>query len=228
MKGILYITATPIGNLEDITLRALRILKEVEYIYAEDTRVTKKLCMHFDIKTPIKRYDEHTHEKVVEELRKLLTEGTSIALVTDAGTPGIADPGWRLVQSLEEGRVAGDFSIVPIPGASSLITALSISGIDGSEFSFRGFIPHKKGRETFFKELAQETLPIAVFESPHRLMKTLESLSTLYPARTVQVYRELTKLFESKVSGTAKKVLEHFTQAPDTVRGECLIIILPE
>jgi 16S rRNA (cytidine1402-2'-O)-methyltransferase len=227
VKPALFIVATPIGNLEDITLRALRVLKESDAIFAEDTRVTKKLCNYYGIGTPIKRYDEHTHIKVSSEIRSLLEAGKSVALVTDAGTPGIADPGWRLVAELEQGRGEA-YAIHPIPGASSLVAVLSISGIDGSNFSFKGFIPHKKGRETFFKNLAGEVAPVVVFESPHRLLKTLESLSGLYPNRTVQVYREITKLFESKIVGTAEEVLSHYKNHQDTAKGECILIILPE
>lgn len=221
--GTLYVVATPIGNLEDITMRALRILKEVDYVLCEDTRVTGNLLKHYDIKTKLKRYDAHTSEKVHEEVIADIESGKQVALVSDAGTPGVSDPGVFLVEKLRE---IGGLRIDAVPGPSSVTAAFSIAGLAGNQFSFLGFVPQKKGRQTFFKELENYDHPVIFFESPHRIMKTLESLKeTLKPEIKVLVARELTKLFEELVSGSAEEVLTYFVQNQDKVRGEFVVLV---
>jgi 16S rRNA (cytidine1402-2'-O)-methyltransferase len=223
MNGQLYIIATPIGNLEDITLRALRVLKEADVIFAEDTRVTKKLLMHYDIKKPIKRYDEHVAARMHEDVRSAIEEGHVVALVSDAGTPGISDPGARLVAFL---RIhLSDAAIVPLPGPSALITALSASGIAGDQFTFLGYPPHKKGRKTFFGNLpAIETRPLVLYESPHRVEKTLLSLAENFGSGYhIVVARELTKMYEDFFSGTIACAQEYITG--EKKKGEFVMII---
>jgi 16S rRNA (cytidine1402-2'-O)-methyltransferase len=221
--GTLYVVATPIGNLEDITMRALRILKEVDYVLCEDTRVTGNLLKHYDIKTKLKRYDAHTSEKVHEEVIADIESGKQVALVSDAGTPGVSDPGVFLVEKLRE---IGGLRIDAVPGPSSVTAAFSIAGLAGNQFSFLGFVPQKKGRQTFFKELENYDHPVIFFESPHRIMKTLESLKeSLKPETKVLVARELTKLFEELVSGSAQEVLTYFVQNQDKVRGEFVVLV---
>lgn len=221
MDGLLSVVATPIGNLEDITLRALRVLTEADYILSEDTRVTKKLLSHYNIDTPTKRYDAHASERTHDTILDDLKQGKHIALVTDAGTPGISDPGVLLVQ---KARAAG-VRIDAIPGPSSLTAALSIAGVAGNQFVFLGFVPHKKGRQTFFSELADYDMPVVFFESTHRIMKTLEALGDLSVDRSVVVARELTKLHEEVVSGTPAEVLTYFTEHSDHQRGEFVVMV---
>lgn len=222
MNGILSVVATPIGNLEDITLRALRVLKEVDYILCEDTRVTGKLLKHYEIGTRTKRYDAHASEKVHTDILKDLEDGKHIALVSDAGTPGVSDPGVLLIARAREAGVRID----AIPGASAITAAFSISGIIGNEFVFKGFVPHKKGRQTFFTEVRDEERAVIFYESPHRIMKALESLAeVLDDTRIVMVGRELTKMHEEMVRGTAKEILTYFTENPDHVRGEFVILV---
>lgn len=224
--GILYVVATPIGNLEDITLRALRVLKEVDYVLCEDTRVTGKLLSHYEIKTKLRRYDAHTSDGVHEAILADLMAGKKLALVSDAGTPGVSDPGVFLVAKLRE--LAPDVRIEPIPGASAVTSLFSVAGLPGNQFSFLGFVPQKKGRQTFFADLELYDHPVVFFESTHRIMKTLESLSiTLGDESKVVVGRELTKLFEQVVSGTATEVLAYFNTNPDKVRGEFVVIVSP-
>ncbi len=224
MQPTLHIVATPIGNLEDITVRALRVLKECDAILCEDTRVTRKLLAHYGIATPTISYHEHSGSAKYEKVLDLFAEGRSLALVTDAGTPGISDPGAQLVAHVRS--TSPDVRIEAVPGPSALAAALSISGIISPSFIFLGFPPHKKGRKTFFEEVAACSHPVVFYESPHRLMKALESLVTvLSPASTVSVCRELTKLHEDLVSGTASEVHAHFVAHPDTVRGECVVMV---
>lgn len=223
----LYIVATPIGNLEDISLRALRILKEVDVIFAEDTRVTGKLLNHFDVDTQLKRYDEHSHDKQKGKILNYLQNGQDVALVSDAGTPGISDPGARLVSFIRD--QAGDrIKIVPIPGPSSITTALSVAGLSSDSFCFWGYVPHKKGRQTFFQNLAEVDNIVVFFESPHRLMKTLLSLSeNLSPKRRIVIAKELTKVHEEIVSGSSAEVLKYFDDYPDKKQGEFVLIVEP-
>jgi 16S rRNA (cytidine1402-2'-O)-methyltransferase len=222
----LYIVATPIGNLEDITFRAVKALKEVDLIFCEDTRTTKKLLDHYKITAETRsfygrgsktRKPEPNFEYIISELKA----GKNIAFVTDAGTPGISDPGNRLVAKAIENGIA----VIPIPGASALTTLASISGIDLTKFVFLGFPPHKKGRETFFKEVAVLKDPIIYYESPHRLIKNLELMQKLDIQKNIILGRELTKMFEEVVRGQASEVLDYFEDNKDKVRGEFTIIV---
>ena len=221
--GTLYIVATPIGNLEDITLRALRILKEVDCILCEDTRTTAKLLNKYDIHTKTMSYHAHTTLSKQSAIIRMLEEGKNLALVSDAGTPCISDPGVLLVRAVRDSM--GEASVVPIPGPSALITSISASGVSSAEFTFLGFIPHKKGREKIFKEIALSDRTIVFYESTHRIMKTLASLDIHKSDSNVVIARELTKQFEEYVRGTPKEVLEYFTTNSDKQRGEFVVIV---
>jgi 16S rRNA (cytidine1402-2'-O)-methyltransferase len=221
--GILSVVGTPIGNLEDITLRAIRVLKEADYILCEDTRVTGKLLKQYEIATKMRRYDAHASDAMHMGIIADLQAGKKIALVSDAGTPGISDPGVMLVTHVREANVG---TIEVIPGPSALTAAFSIAGISGNNFVFLGFIPQKKGRQTFFKRLPEYDMPVMFYEAPHRIMKTLESLCVhLTPEYTVVVARELTKMFEEVVTGNPEEVFQYLTDRPDHVRGEFVVII---
>lgn len=222
--GKLSIVATPIGNLEDITLRALRVLTEADVILCEDTRVTGKLLKHYEIDATLTRCDAAKEKECIELTLELIQELKKVAYVTDAGTPGISDPGARLVSGVRE--ALPECVIEAIPGPSALTTALSIAGIAEPDFVFLGFLPHKKGRETLFKEIAVSKRTVMFYESPHRIMKTLSALSeNLTDNRKVVVLRELTKMHEEVVSGSAVEVLEYFKSNPEHVRGEFIIIV---
>ena len=224
----LYVIGTPIGNLEDITLRALRVLKEVDLVLCEDTRMTARLFSKYDITTPKMSYHAQSKLSKSDKILALLEEGKNLALVSDAGTPCISDPGSLLLMQVRE-KFGDAVSIVPIPGPSALITALSAAGISVAEFTFLGFLPHKKGRETLFKEIAASSRVMAFYESPHRIEKALESLEKFCGAeRGVIVARELTKIHEEFVRGTAPEVRAHFTKNSDRVRGEFVVIVLPK
>jgi len=221
----IYIIATPIGNLEDITYRGIRILTEVSIILCEDTRVTKRLLKKYDINTPTLSYHAHSGIAKVEKIFKLLEDGRNIALVSDAGTPTISDPGVLLLQQIRE-EFGDKVDIIPIPGASALTTALSASGISSAQFTFLGFLPHKKGRETLFQEIGNSKRTVVFYESPHRIEKTLNSLlKVLDKNRQVVVARELTKIHEEFVRGNIKKVCDHFKKKPETVRGEFVVVV---
>ncbi|MEK7549946.1 MAG: 16S rRNA (cytidine(1402)-2'-O)-methyltransferase [Patescibacteria group bacterium] len=218
--GTLFIVATPIGNLGDMTLRAIETLKEVSAVLSEDTRVTSKLLKHFEIEKSLISFHEHTDQKKAMSLVERLEKGESFALVTDAGTPGLSDPGNRLV---EFALMAG-IRVVPIPGASALGAMVSVAGIDMREFIFRGFPPHKKGRETFFKAVASSDIPVVYYESPHRVLKSFESLKSFSPEKKLIVGRELTKMFEEIIRGTSEEVLDYFGEHPEKVKGEFSVI----
>lgn len=224
MTGLFSIVATPIGNLEDMTLRAIRVLKEADYVLCEDTRVTGKLLKHYEIATKLRRYDAHASEKAHDDILADLEAGKHIALVSDAGTPGISDPGVLLVA---RARRAGA-RIDAIPGASALTATFSIAGIPGNSFVFLGFVPLKKGRQTFFKSLPDYEIPVMFYEAPHRIMKTLESLvvtSATIPVNwNITIARELTKMFEEVVQGTPEEVHQYFIDHPDHVRGEFVVL----
>jgi len=223
----LYIIATPIGNLEDITLRALRVLKEVDMILCEDTRMTQKLLQKYAIATPTLSYHSHSRLAKVEKIFELLEEGKNLALVSDAGTPTISDPGVLLVFQVKE-KFGQEVSIVPIPGPSAVISALSASGLPSSDFLFLGFLPHKKGRETLFKEIALSKRTTVFYESPHRILKTLESLKKhLDEKRRIVVARELTKIYEEMVTGTTEEMLRYFEKNKDKVKGEFVVMVDP-
>ena len=224
---VLYIVATPIGNLEDITLRALRVLSEVDTILCEDTRVTKKLLQKYDIKTSTLSYHAHSKLSKVEKIYKLLEEEKNLALVSDAGTPTISDPGSLLVSQIRK-RFEKSVEIITIPGASALTAALSVSGVPSSEFLFLGFLPRKKGRQKLFKEIAESGRTVVFYESPHRILKTLESLdSSLGGGKEVVIARELTKIHEEVVSGTPDELLAILKEYPKKQKGEFVVIIRP-
>lgn len=221
----LYIVGTPIGNLEDITLRALRVLKEADVILCEDTRVTKRLLERYEITGKhLFAYNEQKSGVTAERVIELLEEGRNIALVSDAGTPGISDPGALLVSAVR--TALPEVKIESVPGPSALTAALSVAGVPASEFLFLGFLPHKKGRETLFKEIAASKRAVVFYESPHRILKTLKALAsydTIY--RTITIARELTKMYEEVKKGTAIELLEYFTENSDKVRGEFVVVV---
>lgn len=223
----LSIVATPIGNLEDITLRALRVLKEADLVLCEDTRMTGKLLQKYDIKTPTMSYHAHSKLAKVDKIFALLEEGKNLALVSDAGTPCISDPGVLLVAQARA-RFGDTVTVSPIPGPSAVIAALSASGLPSSDFLFLGFLPHKKGRETLFKEIAASARTVAFYESPHRIEKALDSLERFCGSeRHVVVARELTKVHEELVSGTAEEACAYFKKHPYKVRGEFVVMVTP-
>jgi 16S rRNA (cytidine1402-2'-O)-methyltransferase len=220
----LFIVATPIGNMGDITLRALETLKAADLILCEDTRDTKKILDKYEIRVPTMSF--HTHSKLskIEKIFELLSDGKNLALVTDAGTPGISDPGVILVEKVRA-RFMNEVEIVPIPGASALTAALSAAGLPAHEFTFLGFLPHKKGRETLFKEIAEMKRTVVFYESPHRIMKTLESLSKFVPNKKVCLARELTKIYEEFKIGTPLELIEYLKKNPEKERGEFTVIV---
>ena len=212
MSGKLSVVATPIGNLEDITLRALRILKEADFVACEDTRNTRKLLSHFDIHTPVV-----TDRKTLV----LLAQGRHVALVSDAGTPGVSDPGLELVA---RARDAGT-KVETIPGPSALAAALAIAGLRVPSFTFYAFLPQKKGRETLFKEMAANERSSVFYESPHRIVKALLSLKKVAPDRRVGLYRELTKIYEEAIIGTPQELLQILEAEPVRQKGEFVVIL---
>lgn len=221
--GKLYVVGTPIGNLEDLSVRARRILSSVTIIACEDTRVTKKLLAHYQITVPMAAVHHHSTPAELDRLLDSATTG-EVAVVTDAGMPGLSDPGGKFVARAVERGIA----IEVVPGPSALTAATALSGFPTDSFLFLGFLPHKKGRQTLFQRIAGTEETVVLYESPHRILKTLESLSAAVPARPLAVCRELTKLHESVIRGTAAEALKHFTDHPDQVRGEIVIVIGPK
>lgn len=219
----LYVVATPIGNLEDITHRALRVLKEASLILAEDTRVTKKLLSHYSISTPTMSYHANSKLAKLDRVIAFLEEGNDVALVSDAGTPCISDPGVELVSAVR--THLPDVRVVAVPGPSALTAAISIAGVHAAQFTFLGFLPHKKGRETLFAEIAENERASIFYESPHRILKTLQALAKHAPDRTLMIARELTKIYESTLYGTPSELLAHFDEHPDEVRGEFVVLV---
>ncbi|HUD03944.1 MAG TPA: 16S rRNA (cytidine(1402)-2'-O)-methyltransferase [Candidatus Paceibacterota bacterium] len=222
--GTLYIVATPIGNLEDITLRAVRVLCEVDLILCEDTRMTKRLMDKYDIKKPVKTFNSHSTAGGREDIYEMLSEGKNIALVTDAGTPGISDPGSFLVAEVRE-KFGDEIKITPVPGASALTTALSASGVPASDFLFLGFLPHKKGRQTLMKEIATSERTVVFYESPHRILKALAELSKFVPQRKITIARELTKIYEEYLSGTPEELSNLLKSNSQKQKGEFVVIV---
>ena len=216
---MLYIVATPIGNLEDMTLRGIRILKEVNYIFAEDTRVTKKLLNHFEIENTVYRYDEFTKMHQIANIINLLKEGKDIALVTDAGTPCISDPGYELVDAAHKEGI----KVVPIPGASALTASASVAGLSMRRFCFEGFLPKKKGRQTLLKSLAEEERTIVIYESQFRIEKTLRDIEQFIGVREVVIIREITKIYEEIMRGTTTELIERLAKNP--IKGEIVLLI---
>lgn len=250
----LYIVATPIGNLEDISMRALRILSEVDVVLCEDTRVTGVLLSHYQIHTKCISYHEHSDERKTSEILQLLASGKSLALVTDAGTPGISDPGGKLIQKILE-EFGDDVKIEAVPGPSAVTTALSISGIQTDKFIFMGFPPHKKGRLTFIKKIVESEWPVVIYESKHRIIKFLEELRELnaqlatqedfmlededgsvkfkkdkkkkqhVSLKSVVVCRELSKMHETVYRGGIDNIIEKITASQNDQKGEFVVII---
>jgi len=220
LSGRLFIVPTPIGNLEDITLRAINTLKEVDLILAEDTRTSSFLLKHLGISKPLKSYHQHNEHKILDELISQLNSGKNIALISDAGTPGISDPGFLLIREAVEKNI----SIISLPGATAFVPALINSGLPCNEFSFYGFLPQKKGRQTRLKLLELEEKTFIVYESPFRLVKLLQELQKhLGAKRKACVCRELTKLFEETKRGTLEELILFYNSKP--VKGEIVVVV---
>ena len=216
----LYLVPTPIGNLEDITFRALKVLKEVDYILAEDTRTSGKLLKHFEISTPMQSHHMHNEHKTVDTIVKRIQSGEVFALISDAGTPAISDPGFLLTRAC----IQNNIEVECLPGATAFVPALVNSGLPNDKFVFEGFLPVKKGRQTRLKLLAEEARTMIFYESPHKLLKTLSHFAEYFGAeRQVSVSRELTKMFEETKRGTVTEVLAYYTQKP--AKGEIVIIV---
>ena len=216
----LFIVPTPIGNLEDMTMRGISTLKSVDLILAEDTRTSGKLLKHFQITTPMQSYHMHNEHKILDRIIDKLNSGFEIALISDAGTPAISDPGFLLTRAC----VAQQIPVECLPGATAFVPALVNSGLPNDRFIFEGFLPIKKGRQTRLKLLAKEERTIVLYESPHKLNKTLDQICLFFGEdRQVSISRELTKLFEETRRGTAKSLLEHYRETP--AKGEIVIVI---
>lgn len=218
--GKLYIVPTPIGNLDDMTFRAVKVLKEVDCILAEDTRNSGFLLKHFDIATPMQSHHMHNEHKTVDALVKRIKNGETMALISDAGTPAISDPGFLLTRACVENNI----TVECLPGATAFVPALVNSGLPNDKFVFEGFLPDKKGRQTRLKALADETRTIVFYVSPHKLVKTLKEFSEYFGEnRPISVSRELSKLHEENLRGTAKEVLAHFENKPP--KGEIVVVV---
>lgn len=216
----LYVVPTPVGNLEDMTIRAVRVLNEVDLILAEDTRTSSVLLKHFDIHTPMTSHHKFNEHKTVEHLVERIQQGTTVALISDAGTPAISDPGFLLVRAC----VAHDVDVECLPGATAFVPALVNSGLPNDRFCFEGFLPQKKGRQTKFKELAAEERTMIFYESPFRIVKTLEQMAEYWGAdRKASVSREISKKFEETVRGTLSELIVHFTENPP--KGEFVMVV---
>jgi len=217
---LLYLVPTPLGNLKDITLRALEVLKEVDLILCEDTRTSQKLLQHYQINKPLTPYHQHNEHRVADHLVAQLQAGKKMALITDAGTPGISDPGFLLVRACIQQGV----TVNCLPGATAFVPALINSGFSAQRFCFEGFLPLKKGRQTLLKLLATETRTIILYESPVRLVKTLTDLATyMGETRRASVSREITKMFEETRRGTLQELIAYFTQKPP--KGEIVLVL---
>jgi 16S rRNA (cytidine1402-2'-O)-methyltransferase len=218
-KGQLYIVSTPIGNLGDFTFRAVETLKAVALIAAEDTRVSGKLLKHYEIETPMISYHDHNKEQATPGLLKKMAAGDDLALITDAGTPLVSDPGFFLVRA----AVAEGIDIVPIPGASALLAGLVAAGLPSDRFAFEGFLPRKKGRQTRFKALAEDSRTLILYESPHRVAKTLKDIQEYMGDRQIVVAREITKKFEEFIRGSVSEIREQLSDR--SIKGEVIIMI---
>ena len=217
----LYIIATPIGNLEDLSFRALRILKEVDVVLAEDTRVTRKLLGHYKIKSSLFSWHQHSKKSDWKRVQDFLFKEKDIALVTDAGSPGVSDPGGKLIELVL--KEFPNTEIIPIPGPSSLTTLISVAGIPLDKFMFLGFLPHKKGRQTLINKIKEAKLPMIFFESVHRIIKTLEQLKDC--DKQLIIGRELTKQFETIYRGTALEILDILQKDKQQIKGEFVVIV---
>jgi 16S rRNA (cytidine1402-2'-O)-methyltransferase len=219
-SATLYLVATPIGNLGDITFRAIEILKSVEVILAEDTRTSGVLMKHYDIKTQMESYHAHNEHKKVANVVERLANGISMALITDAGTPGISDPGFLLTRAVLEANL----KVEVIPGATAFLLALIKSGFPTDRFVYEGFVPQKKGRKTCIEQMVAEQRTQVFYESPHRIMRLLGELNEGMPERQISVSRELTKKFEETVNGTAAELISHF-EAKQAIKGEFVVVV---
>ncbi|MEI7451923.1 MAG: 16S rRNA (cytidine(1402)-2'-O)-methyltransferase [Candidatus Falkowbacteria bacterium] len=223
---MLYIVSTPIGNLEDITLRALRTLKEVDYILCEDTRVAGKLLAHYEIKSKLISFHQHSSPEKVKYLIDLLRLGNSLALITDAGTPGISDPGGKLIEEIL--KLDADAKIVSIPGASAITALVAVSGMPIDRFAFYGFLPNKNGRQKMLKEIALAQYPVILYESKHRILKMLREIILIMPSAYLVVGRELTKMHETIYRGSAESILQTLEATAVEQKGEFVVIIKNE
>ena len=214
-----YVVGTPIGNLEDLTFRAKKVLEKVDYIFAEDTRVTKRLLSHYEIEKTVYQYHEHNKLHQIQNVINLLKGNKNIALVTDAGTPCISDPGFELVNEI----LKNDLKVVGIPGASSIITGASVSGLDMRRMAYEGFLPKKKGRQTLFNKLKDEERTIVILESPNRILKTLKDVREYLGERYVVITRELTKIYEEIIRGNVSQIIEKLEKKP--IKGEIVLFI---
>ena len=220
--GTLYLVPTPVGNLEDITMRALKVLREADLILAEDTRTSGNLLKHFDIKNAMLSYHKFNEHKTVESIVERLQGGQTIAVVSDAGTPGISDPGFLVARE----AIRAGIEVITLPGATAFVPALVSSGLPCERFCFEGFLPQKKGRQTRLQALSEETRTMIFYESPHRVVKTLSQFIEVFgPERQVSVCREISKIHEESVRGSLQEVLQHFTETEP--RGEFVIVVGP-
>ncbi len=216
----LYLVPTPIGNLEDMTFRAIKVLKEVDLILAEDTRTSGKLLKHFEISTPMQSHHMHNEHKMIKKIIERLKNGESIAIISDAGTPAISDPGFLLTRAC----IQNNIDVECLPGATAFVPALVNSGLPNDKFIFEGFLPVKKGRQTRLKLLAEEARTMIFYESPHKLLKTLGHFAEYFGEdRSISVSREISKLYEETIRGTVKEVLDYFTNKPP--KGEFVIVV---
>lgn len=223
--GTLYVVATPIGNLEDITYRAVRILGEAELVLCEDTRTSKTLLKQYGINTKTSSYHAHSNAHKHDSIVALLLEGKSIALISDAGTPGISDPGSLLISAIREEHP--DIPVIPVPGANAIGALVSVSGFTGNEFTFLGFVPHKKGRETFFTSLSEYEHPVVFYESCHRILKTLDALVRYQNTHILFIGREMTKKFETYLYGDIELVRSKVGENSNTQKGEFSVMLIP-
>ncbi len=221
MSGKLYIVPTPVGNLKDMTFRAVEVLKNADLILAEDTRTSGKLLKHFDIETPQRSYHKFNEHKIVDHLVEQLQNGAQFALISDAGTPAISDPGYLLVHK----AIEKDIPVETLPGATAFVPALVNSGLPSERFVFEGFLPVKKGRQTRFKELEHEPRTMIFYESPHKLIRTLKDFEKYFgPDRPISVSREISKLYEETIRGTVADVLKTFEEKP-AIKGEFVLVL---
>ncbi len=220
MQTQLYLVPTPIGNLKDITFRAIEVLQSVDLILAEDTRTSGKLLSHYDVKTPLQSYHMHNEHKILQGIVDKIKSGTTMALITDAGTPGISDPGFLLVRACLENGI----KVETLPGVTAFVPALVNSGLPSEKFVFEGFLPVKKGRQTRLKELATEERTMIFYESPHKLLKTLQDFNQYFGVeRKASISRELTKLYEENIQGTFNELIVHFQK--NVLKGEFVIVV---
>ncbi len=219
----IYVVGTPIGNLQDMTPRAIQTLREVDFILCEDTRVTQKLLSHFEIKNKTLSFHKFSEDNKYQKIFDLLEEGKNLALVSDAGTPAISDPGAYLIKEIRENLP--EVEIITIPGPSALAAAISIAGLESEKFVFIGFPPHKKGRKTFFEEVVGYKIPVVFYESKHRILKALESLNEVVPEREIFLAKELTKFNEKYFTGTANEIIQKLKTDENLLKGEFVVIV---